>query len=370
MEGVYTKKLTCPVCKSEVYVARLKHGAYTVISRDSDLHPWVNGVNPIYYVGAICANCGYAALESHFEEVSSEEIKKLLPLLAKKRLAGIKGVSEERTWEEALYVLSSVFEQYEIRNADPYNLGYVAQNIAWLYREVKDEENEQVWLEKALQYYLKAYESSAQLPATLGEAGLGYLIADLYARLGNYRDALQWASRVVQMPKNRKKVLFEQLSRELWQDLREKYKSTSQEEKNWRTIVRTDVQRTLQSKGVLTTTMDSLIRNVGLWVSGEIARDLQDLTKEDIEAVASFEWFNKLMEISSGHRIIGDISLAELLSGGEEEPPVYLMPELESLPDMPAIILTDHILGLGEKVLWEGYGFLKGRVRKLFIVEV
>jgi len=74
------------------------------------LHPWVNGINPIYYVGAVCENCGYAALESHFEEVPTVEIKKLLPLLAKKRLAGIKGVREERTWEDALYVLSSVFE--------------------------------------------------------------------------------------------------------------------------------------------------------------------------------------------------------------------------------------------------------------------
>ena len=143
---------------------RLKHGTYSVISRYSDLYPWVNGINPVYYVGAIYENCGYAASESNFEEISSEEIRKLLPLLAKKRLAGIKGMSEERTWEDALYVLSSVFEQYEIRNTDPYNLGYVAQNIGWLYREVKDEEDEQIWLEKALQYYLKAYESRPQLP--------------------------------------------------------------------------------------------------------------------------------------------------------------------------------------------------------------
>jgi len=254
------------------------------------------------------------------------------------------------------------------RNTDPYNLGYVAQNIAWLYREIKDEKNEQSWLEKALQYYLKAYESSAQLPSTLGEAGLGYLIADLYARLGNYRDALQWASRVVQMPKNRKKVLFDQLSRELWQDLREKYKSSSQEERNWRTTLRTDVQRTLQSKGVLTTTMDSLIRNVGLWASGEIVKDLQDLTKEDIEAVASFEWFNKLIEISSGHKIIGDIQLAKLLSSGQEEPAVYLMPE--RWPEPPAMVLTDQPSSSGKKILWQGYGFLKGKVRKLFIMEV
>ena len=368
MEGVYTKKLTCPVCKSEVYVARLKHGAYTVISRDSDLHPWVNGLNPIYYVGVICENCGYAALESHFEEISSEDVKKLLPLLAKKRLSGIRGVGEERTWEDALYMLSSIFEQYEVRNADPYNLGYVAQNIAWLYREARDEENEQIWLEKALQYYLKAYESSAQLPPTLGEAGLGYLIADLYSRLGNYREALQWASRVVQMPKNRKKVLFDQLSRELWQNLREKYKSSSEEERNWRTAVRTNIQKTLQNKGILTTTMDSLIRNLGLWAAGEILQDLQDLTKEDIEGVASFEWFDRLMEISKGHKIVGDEALTRLLSSGTEEPIIYLMPE--SWPEPPAIVLTDLPLSSGEKVLWQGYGFLKGRVRKLFIREV
>lgn len=103
-------------------------------------------------------------MESNFEEISSEEIRKLLPLLAKKRLAGVKGVREERTSEDAFYVLCSVFEQYEIRNTDSYDLGYVAQNPTWLYSEVKHEKNEQVWVEKTLQCCFKVYESSAQLP--------------------------------------------------------------------------------------------------------------------------------------------------------------------------------------------------------------
>lgn len=372
MEGIYTKKMVCPVCKQDVDVPRLKHGAYTIISRDSDLHPWVSGVNPTYYLGVICPNCGYAALESHFEELKPDELKKLLPLLAKKRLTGTKSITVERTWDDALFILLSVYEQYEVRGSDPYNLGYIAQNIAWLYREKKDNENEQTWLQKSVDYYLQAYETSADLPSTLGEAGLGYLIADIYSRLGQYRDALQWASRVVQMPKNRKKVLFDQLSRELWQNLRENYKSGSNEEVNWNTTIRSEIQSFFQSEGLLTSTFDKLIKNIGLWASGENLQYLDHLKKEDVEAIASFEWFDQLKDVSKGHKLEGDAFLMMLLPMGTEEPTVYLLPD--AMPDSSAIVFTNKEPATGMnssvRVLWHGYGFLKGTIQTLYIVEV
>jgi uncharacterized protein (DUF2225 family) len=369
MEGIYTKLVTCPVCKQPVQVPRLRHGSYVVVSRDTDLHTWTNGINPIYYLGVVCPNCGYAALESQFTDTSAEELKKLVPFLAKKRVSGIRSLEIDRNWDDALYILTSVFEQYEVRGADFYTLGHVAHNIAWLYREQHDEESELVWLKKALDYYLKAFEGSERLPDALGETGLEYLIADLYARLGNYNEALQWASRVVQMPKDRKKPLFDQLSRELWQELRDKRKSSVREEQNWRTVVRMQAQQLLQSKGLITTTLDTLVRNFGLWSLLESLSVMKDIGKEDILSISSFEWLRKLHEIGAGHKVEGDEGVKEILGEGSEEPTVFIMPRHDV--DGNAIIVTDNLEYYNKaEVIWSGYGFLKGAVRKLYILEV
>ncbi|NPV88222.1 DUF2225 domain-containing protein [Coprothermobacteraceae bacterium] len=368
MEGFYIKRAKCPVCHQEVSISRLKYGSYTVTSRDSDLHNWVTGPNPIHYLPVVCGNCGYAALESKFEELSPEELKKLLPYLAKKRVTGVRALSHERTAEEALEGLTQVFEQYQLRGVDPYTLGYTAHSIAWLHREMGMSEKEKEWLEKALNFYLKAYESSMKLPEAIGESGLSYLIADLYGRLGEYRYALQWASRVVQMPADKKKPLFDQLSRELWQNLRERNKEQPPSDQPWQGKVKQLFLQLLTSRNISTSVYDSLVKNMGLWSMLESLEQIKGLSKEELQQVASFEWVEKVKELSKGKVIVGLATIEAACEPRDGEPAVYVFPDAEPKP--PCLWVCDKDRVTKGRLLWQGFGFVKGSVRKVYIWEV
>ena len=74
---------------------------------------------------------------------------------------------------------------------------HLCLKTAWLYRIKGDQENENKFLTRSLDQFLKAYEYERLPVAGLNEPSLMYLIGELYRRLDDNASALKWFSNVI-----------------------------------------------------------------------------------------------------------------------------------------------------------------------------
>ncbi|SFU46154.1 hypothetical protein SAMN04487886_103320 [Clostridium sp. DSM 8431] len=69
--------------------------------------------------------------------------------------------------------------------------------LAWMYRLLKKENEEQFYLGKALEGFINAYESEDTPIYGLDTYSLMYLIGELYRRTGKISESVKWFSNVI-----------------------------------------------------------------------------------------------------------------------------------------------------------------------------
>jgi len=104
----------------------------------------------------------------------------------------------ERDYCKALQAFKMILYNYELLNARQSDYAKVCMRIAWIYRFMKnEEENEKKFLEYALKYYQGAYEGERFPIDQLDEFTCAYIIGELYLRLDNYPEAFNWFSKII-----------------------------------------------------------------------------------------------------------------------------------------------------------------------------
>lgn len=217
-EGLYNKKVKCPVCSKEFEVTKVKSKACKVASRDSDFCVYYEGINPIFYNVWVCENCGYSAQEEKFEDIKpneSELISKNISQSWSKR-----SFSGERNIDNALDAFKLTLYNLQIRKAKSSDVAKVCLRIAWLYR-IKKDEREKDFLQYALKNYNDAYEKERFPIDKLDEYTCMYIIAELHRRTGNLEEAIKWFSRLVGSQEARKNASLIESAREQFQIAKE-----------------------------------------------------------------------------------------------------------------------------------------------------
>lgn len=85
-------------------------------------------------------------------------------------------------------------------------------HIAWLYRYQGNEDQEKRFLSYSLESYVRVFELEG---VGANDARLLYLIGEIHRRLGQFQEAVQWFSRVVQDDKIMDAAMI-RASREQW----------------------------------------------------------------------------------------------------------------------------------------------------------
>ncbi len=85
-------------------------------------------------------------------------------------------------------------------------------HIAWLYRYQGNEDQEKRFLGYSLESYIRVFELEG---VGANDARLLYLIGEIHRRLGQFQEAVQWFSRVVQDEKIMDAAMI-RASREQW----------------------------------------------------------------------------------------------------------------------------------------------------------
>ena len=69
--------------------------------------------------------------------------------------------------------------------------------LAWIYRDLKDRENELVFISNALQGLKQAYQTETFPIGALDEPTTKYIIGDLLRRSGQFPEAMRWISEII-----------------------------------------------------------------------------------------------------------------------------------------------------------------------------
>lgn len=192
---IYEREIICPVCKSKIKVLATKTSAARMVSKDSDFYIRYAVVNPYFYDVWLCNSCGYTAMKKDFEIIKDFQREKV-----------IKEITSKWRGKEYpdIYTADIAIERYKLSllnsiviEAKTSRKAMTCLKTAWMYREIKDEANEQLFLKQALEGFSTAYMSEDFPMYGMDRFTTMYLIGELNRRVGNNDEAMQWFSKVI-----------------------------------------------------------------------------------------------------------------------------------------------------------------------------
>lgn len=192
---LYDKNYECPVCQNTFYSKSIRTGKNQVTSTDRDLYSHYSVVNPLLYEVLSCPDCGYTALAKTFETLLPTQIKwiqeQMVSKYKKRPFSAYTSVHEALT-KHQLALACCIIKKGKIGEQ-----AYICLHIAWLYRDLKDEEGEKLYLKKALDGFKKALETENFPIFSLDALTTTYIISAIAYDLKDYATAKSYLSEVL-----------------------------------------------------------------------------------------------------------------------------------------------------------------------------
>lgn len=189
--ALYDREITCPVCGNVFKARAVKSGSIRRLKSDSDFFKRYQGVNPYFYDVWICNSCGYTNMESDFLKLREAQ-KDLIKQKITPKWHG-------KSYPEA-YDVNIAIERFKLclYNACVYGASSskkatICLKTAWMYRLLRDSENEKLFLSQAIEGFNDAFMNEN----VHNPGAFMYLIGELNRRIGNDDESLQWFSKLI-----------------------------------------------------------------------------------------------------------------------------------------------------------------------------
>ncbi|MCD6442472.1 MAG: DUF2225 domain-containing protein [Thermotogae bacterium] len=198
MREFWKKQFECPMCGTNFDSIKVFSEAVRVASRDTDLKPNYEGVNPLFFSLIVCPNCYYTAFERDFQELPKRlDPEKLVKLKKVLKVAKEKyniDLSENRTLDDVIKIYSLAIVVYTLAG-DDLKLSELYLRLSWFFREKKDEDREFVAVARTIKHLEHAYENVKNIK---DEDRIIYLLGELNLKLGRREDARRWFSKLIE----------------------------------------------------------------------------------------------------------------------------------------------------------------------------
>ncbi len=194
---LWNKKLKCPFCAFEFETTRLRSSVIKIKEKQTDFGNIYDGECAYLYAVTVCPQCTFAALNKDFDTIRAGaepmimEVSRQIRQSAKKK-PDIFALGSS-TPEVAIKRHEMAITFMKIRKyGDLSTLAGLCLHLVWIYRMMKDYENEKKALAQAAKAYEEYFDKGNRLPENLGEPGVLYLIGELYRRQGLYKEARRY----------------------------------------------------------------------------------------------------------------------------------------------------------------------------------
>lgn len=182
--ALYNKTYECPVCFHTFTSKAVKINVNKVLSVDQDLYARYTVVNPLLYDAILCPNCSYCSLSTTFDKILPTQAKwikeQVTPYYKKRAFHDYTSLTEAIT-KHQLALLCSMIKKSRIGEQS-----YIALHIAWLYRDLMNEQMEITFLTRAMEGFEQALEKENFPIFNLNAETTSYIIAAIAYHLKKY----------------------------------------------------------------------------------------------------------------------------------------------------------------------------------------
>ncbi|MBT2687572.1 DUF2225 domain-containing protein [Bacillus sp. ISL-47] len=223
LEPTYDKKLECKVCKKSFTTKKLRSRFVKVSSYDTDFCPSYSaeGMNPLYYHIHTCPHCGFSESEDfspYFPPGALELIKLKVADVWKPH-----DYSRERSITDAISTYKLAVYCGTLKKEKHLILAGLYMRLAWMYRSLKNTEQEQRFMKLAIKEYLESYMADDFRGSPVSETRLFYLVGELSKRTQQIEQAIKYFSKVIEKRSQEPKLI--EMAREQWYEMRAEQKS-------------------------------------------------------------------------------------------------------------------------------------------------
>lgn len=154
---IYERKVICPVCNTTFITPTLRGTKVRRLESDIDLKPNFNELESICYEVVTCTTCGYSSMMSTFEKLNKLKITDIKENISNHINNNLENIPLNLTIEDAIIKFKLALYCCVHKNSLNSERAFTALKIAWLYRSLKDNENEAYFLNQAYIGFSKAY---------------------------------------------------------------------------------------------------------------------------------------------------------------------------------------------------------------------
>ncbi|MGE5403515.1 MAG: DUF2225 domain-containing protein, partial [Candidatus Saccharibacteria bacterium] len=160
---LFDKRIVCPVCDKLFDVKMLRNSRLRLQKVEPDFRQSYEEIEPMWYMPFVCPHCLYADLNTTFNQVSDAARKAILKESPELRKQISFSFSQPRTIDEVLIAYYLILHWLESAKPDVNGLAKIWLRLAWLYRDLQEEEPARLATDQAYDYYKQTYEKSRGL---------------------------------------------------------------------------------------------------------------------------------------------------------------------------------------------------------------
>ncbi|MCM1287959.1 MAG: DUF2225 domain-containing protein [Clostridium sp.] len=206
---LFDKHFTCPVCDYPFSTKFVRAGKLKLSSKDTDMRPIYEVMDPLKYDIITCDKCGYSSLIKYFGKLSTKQMRDIRDEVGNS-FSGIDNSMSVYSYEDALVRYKLALVCAMVKKAKNSELGYICLKTSWIYRGMRESlsederdkadalyQDELECVENAYETFSKALSNEPLPIAGMDENTLKYLLAELARKLKKYEDAARMIGSVI-----------------------------------------------------------------------------------------------------------------------------------------------------------------------------
>jgi uncharacterized protein len=227
LEPLFDRNLDCHMCRHKFTSKKLRSKFVKVDSYDTDFCPSYKEeeINGLLYNIYVCPRCGFSFSDDfskYFPPGTKDEIQtKICDQWSSQDFGGIRTIEDSiKTYKLAAYCAGLKKEKFIV-------IAGLYLRIAWLYRLIKNKDQEFRFLKIAIANYNESYSRDDFKGTQVSEVRILYLLGELSRRVDDIEKAVKFFSMVIERQNRSVETTLVEMARDRWHDIRESQKKAN-----------------------------------------------------------------------------------------------------------------------------------------------
>ena len=216
----YQKEVVCLHCKNKFKSTKIRSKFIKLETHDTDFQPIYQNkeINPLLYNVFVCEHCGFSFTDD-FTKYFAPSVKEAIKENITKHWTS-RSYGGERTIQEGISAYKLGILCASLKKEKFVSIAGLALRVAWLYRILGQQDEENRFLEIARDRYMDSYSSEDYSGTQMSEIRVLYMIAELSRRIEARDIATRYFSKILEKQSSSIEPSLIEMAKERWQEMR------------------------------------------------------------------------------------------------------------------------------------------------------